>query len=205
MFLENFVSGGTGSDQNRETDYTYNPDGKVATMTAKNSMTGDQVTQYVYGTALNNSDVASNELLRMQVYPKDTNSSPDRLILAYNRLGQLKSKEDQMGSVHAIDYDRLGRQVHDRVTTLGAGVDGAVLRISYGYEVRGMVKSVTSYDNATVDQAVSVPCRGGEHRDDAEVANGIRRWECEHYPTDIVDISQRPGVELQLWRAGRHE
>jgi YD repeat-containing protein len=131
--------------------YIYNADGKVATMTAKNSATGDQVTQYVYGTTLGNSDVASNELLRMQVYPKDTASSPDRLVLAYNRLGQLKSKLDQMGSVHTIEYDLLGRQLHDRVTTLGAGVDGAVRRISYGYEVRGMVKNITSHNNAAID------------------------------------------------------
>ena len=194
--LENFVSGGTGSDQNRETDYAYNADGKVATLTARNSMTGDQVTQYVYGTTLNNSDVASNELLRMQIYPKDTTSSPDRLVLAYNRLGEMKSKQDQMGSVHAIDYDLLGRQLHDRVTTLGAGVDGAVRRISYGYEVRGMVNSVTSYDNATVGNGNVVndvqnayndfgqlitqyQSHAGavNHLDDAEGANGLCRRE----------------------------
>ncbi|MFO0060308.1 MAG: RHS repeat domain-containing protein, partial [Planctomyces sp.] len=42
------------------------------------------------------------------------------------------------------------RLAHDRVTTLGNGVDGAVRRISSTYEVRGMRESVTSYDNATV-------------------------------------------------------
>ena len=128
--LENFVSGGTGSDQNRATDYGYNADGKVATLTARNNITGDQVTQYVYGTTLNNSDVASNELLRMQIYPGDSASSPDRLVLANNRQGQLKSKQDQTGSVHVIDYDLLGRQLHNRVASLGAGMDEAVRRVS---------------------------------------------------------------------------
>jgi hypothetical protein len=57
-----------------------------------------------------------------------------------------------MGTVHEYDYDLLARKVQDRVTTLGAGVDGAVLRIQTDYEVRGMAQKVTSYDNATVGQ-----------------------------------------------------
>ena len=150
QLLENYVSGGTGTDQNRETDYTYNPDGKVATMTAVNATTGNQITQYKYGTTLFNSGVASNELLRTVIYPDDTTSAPDRVVMAYNRLGELKSKQDQMGSVHTIDYDLLGRLLNDRITTLGAGVDGTVLRVSQTYEVRGMVQGITSYDNATV-------------------------------------------------------
>ncbi|MEZ6131597.1 MAG: hypothetical protein R3C59_23245 [Planctomycetaceae bacterium] len=32
---------------------------------------------------------------------------------------------DQGGTVHEFDYDKLGRQILDRVTTLGSGVDGA--------------------------------------------------------------------------------
>ena len=39
---------------------------------------------------------------------------------------------------------------HDRVTTLGSGVDDAVLRISTTYDIRGLVEKLTSYDNATV-------------------------------------------------------
>lgn len=146
--LENYVSGGTASDENRETDYTYNVDGNVLTMMAKNSVTGDQLTQYKYGTTLNNSDIASNQLLRMTIYPDDTSSTPGRVIMAYNRLGQVKSKQDQMGNVRVMDYDLLGRLIHDRVTMLGSGVDGTVRRISYTYEVRGMVQKVTSYNNA---------------------------------------------------------
>ena len=154
--LENYFSGGTGTDQNRETDYAYNADSKVANLTARNSVTGDQVTQYIYGTTLNNSDVASNELLRTLIYPDDTTASPDRQVMAYNRQGELKGKKDQMGSVHTIDYDLLGRLLNDRITTLGTGVDGAVLRVSYTYEVRGMVENVTSYNNATVGSGIVV-------------------------------------------------
>jgi RHS repeat-associated protein len=145
--VENVVSGGTNPDQNRETDYTYNADGKVASLTAKNGTTGDQVTQYVYGTTLSDSDVASNELLRTVIYPDDTPSAPDRVTLAYNRLGELKQKQDQLGTVHSLGYDLLGRLSNDHLgSPLPAGVDGTVRRIGYAYEVRGMVKNVTSYD-----------------------------------------------------------
>lgn len=52
---------------------------------------------------------------------------------------------NQAGTVHQFDFDKLGRQTHDRVTTLGSEVDGAERRISPTYEVRGMRESVTSY------------------------------------------------------------
>ena len=58
--------------------------------------------------------------------------------------------QDQNATVHAFDYDKLGRQMHDRITALGSGVDGAVRRISTTFEVRGMREKITSYDNATV-------------------------------------------------------
>src|SRR5439155_8145942 len=148
--MQNFVSGGIGADQNRETDYAYNADGKVSALTAVNSTTGNQLTQYVYGTTLSDSDIASNELLRTVIYPDDTGPNPDRVSLAYNRLGETKQKQDQLGTVHTLAYDKLGGLLHDRVTTLGTGVDGAVLRVSYVYGVRGMVQNVTSYDHATV-------------------------------------------------------
>ncbi len=147
--VENYVSGGTNPDQNRETDYTYNADGRLATLTAKNGTTGDQLTQYVYGTTLNDSDIASNELLRQVTYPDDA-SGYDRMLFAYNRLGQMKQKTDQQLSVHTYEYDLLGRLAHDRITTLASGVDGAILRLSYTYEVRGLLQNATSYDNATV-------------------------------------------------------
>lgn len=148
--IENYVNGGTGSDQNRETNFAYNADGRVKTLTVKNSITGDQVTQYVYGTTLSDSDIASNELLRQMIYPGDKKSDRDRVTMSYNRIGQVKQKLDQLGTVHDYDYDLLGRPEHDRVTTLGGGVDGTVLRISQSYEVRGMVQKLTSYDHATV-------------------------------------------------------
>src|SRR5438552_3209253 len=125
-----------------------NADGRLKTLTAKNSVTGDQATQYVYGTTLSDSDVASNDLLRAVIYPdSDDTSSPlgngsdgiyDRVEFKYNRVGEVKEKKDQLQTVHTLDYDALGRFAHDRITTLASGVDNAVLRVSRTYEVRGM-------------------------------------------------------------------
>jgi RHS repeat-associated protein len=128
---------------------TYNADGNTASITALNSNTGSQTTQYVYGTTLENSDIASSLLKRAEVYP-DSIGTSDRVTFKYNRQGQVTEMTDQNATVHAYDYDGLGRQTHDRVTNLGSGVDGAVRRISSNYEVRGMREKLTSYDNAAV-------------------------------------------------------
>ena len=58
--------------------------------------------------------------------------------------------QDQNGTVHEYDYDLLGRQIEDRVTAVGPGVDNTILRIASTYEVRGMRTQLTSYDNASV-------------------------------------------------------
>lgn len=162
-FIENYVDGdpSTGTaDQDRTTLWSYNADGQVKSLTAKNTGTGDQVTMYVYGTTTADSDIARNDLLRAAIYPdSDDVDSPlgngsdgvyDRVEYRYNRQGEPNEMKDQIGTVHSYDYDKLGRRTQDRVTTLGAGVDGAVRRIGHTYEVRGLVEKVTSYDNAVV-------------------------------------------------------
>ncbi|MCI0539757.1 MAG: transglycosylase SLT domain-containing protein [Verrucomicrobiales bacterium] len=145
---------------NRETQFAYNGDGRLKTLTAKNATTGDQLTKYVYGTTTSDSDVASFDLLRAVIYPdSDDADSPlgngadgvyDRMEYKYNRLGEVKEIKDQLQTVHVLEYDKLSRLIHDRVSSLGSGVDGAVRRISRTYEVRGLLEKVTSHDNATV-------------------------------------------------------
>lgn len=49
-----------------------------------------------------------------------------------------------------LEYDKLGRLEHDRVKALASGLDGAVLRVTRSYDVRGLLEKLTSYDNATV-------------------------------------------------------
>ncbi len=57
----------------------------------------------------------------------------------------------QLSTIRALDYDKLGRPVHDRVTTPGSNVDGAGRRTSRTYEARGLLETLTNYDNATVE------------------------------------------------------
>jgi YD repeat-containing protein len=127
----------------------YNADGNVSSITAKNASTGDQVTQYVYGTTLSDSALASSLLKRKEIYP-DSSGDSDAIFFEYNRQSQVTKQTDQGGTVHEYDYDKLGRQTHDRVTALDTGVDGAVRRLSTDYEVRGMRETITSWNNAAV-------------------------------------------------------
>ncbi|WP_145349512.1 RHS repeat domain-containing protein [Roseimaritima multifibrata] len=157
--VDNFVespassssSGGCSAsdDQNQTTQFAYTPDGLLKTLIAVNASTGNQVTQYTYGTTLADSQIASSQLLRAEIYP-DSSGPTDQVGYTYNRLSQRTSLTDQNGSTRQFDYDLLGRQTQDRVTTLGAGVDGDVRRIQQTYDVRGNVSDITSYDNSTV-------------------------------------------------------
>ena len=146
--IENVVPGGTAADQNKEMLFAYTADGTLHTLTARNSATGDQVTRWEYGTAREDSGVASTLLLRAKLYP---DSQIDRVEFRYNRLGEMTEIKDQRGTVHAYDFDLLGRLLHDRVTALGAGTDTAVRRLSYGYDTRGLIVSVASADDPSSD------------------------------------------------------
>jgi hypothetical protein len=162
--IANYVDGdpNTGTaDQDVTVELTYNADGNVLTRTTKNPTTGDQTTTYVYRvTTASGSDFAHNGLLRAVIYPdSDDTASPlgngadsiyDRVELKYNRQGEVKERKDQNATEHVFDFDKLGRPTHDRVPSLGSGIDAAVLRLSWTYEVRGLLAKATSYDNATV-------------------------------------------------------
>ncbi len=139
--------------ETRVTKYEYNGDGRVKKLKAQNSVTGEQVTEWVYGTTVGSgvaeSDVASFDLVRQKIYPDGVGGN-NVVSYGYNRQGELKGMSDQNGTVHEYDYDGLGRFVDDRVTTVGGGIDGYVKRISRSYDTRGQLATVNSYDNATV-------------------------------------------------------
>lgn len=123
------------------------------TLTVENSVTGNQITRYCYGTTLSDSDLASNDSLRSTIYPDSADTDPtgtDQVKQTFNRQGQVTSRTDQAGTVHSSKYDKLGRLTDDCVTAFGTGIDQAVKRISRSYEVRGFLEHVISYDNATV-------------------------------------------------------
>lgn len=138
-----------GNDQNVMVETWHNADGLVLTMTARNPVTGDQTTRYQYGTTLDDSAVARNDLLVAEIYP-DSVDAADRVTHAYNRQGERTKTRDQNGTVHSYSHDKLARLTDDTVTTFGAGVDNLVSRINTTYEVRGLVEHVKSYSGSTV-------------------------------------------------------
>ena len=160
--IQNYTDGdpATGnSDEDVTVEMTYNADGNLATLTAKNPTTGDQTTTYVYGTTLTDSEIATSTLKRAEIYPDsdDTtalgdgaDSTYDRIEFKYDRQQRVIEVKDQQETVHTFDFDALGRQTQDRVTSLGSGVDGAVRRIATEYDVLGRKSRITSYDNPTV-------------------------------------------------------
>lgn len=177
------------ADTNRITTLTYTPDGQVQTLTAVNSNTGSQTTEYVYGTTLADSDVAASLLLRSTIYPGSVSGS-DQVWLTYNRLAQRTSLTDQNGSVHQYDYDLLGRLTQDRVTTLGTGVDGAVRRIETTYEVRGLMEQINSLSSATVGSGSTLNAVQFSYND---FAQSIRTYQAH---AGAVDTSTTPSVQM---------
>ena len=150
-------------DQNVTVEMTYHPSGQIATLTAKNPTTGDQVTKYVYGTAKAwlASQVQRNDLLAAEIYPDSTNFEDssgmlqngasgvvDRVEYRYNRQGEVMDRRDQNGTVRNFAYDNLGRVVWDWASTIGTGVDGTIGWIETAYNVVGNVKRVTSYQGS---------------------------------------------------------
>ena len=163
--ISNYVTGTFNAaypDQDVTVQTTYTPDGQVATLTAVNPTTGNQVTRYVYGSTICESAIARSDLLRAVIYPDSDDSSTwlgdgpdgiyDRVEYTYDRQGERVSMRDQNETLHVYDYDGLGRQVQDRVVKLGAGVNGRVRRIATTYDQRGRQSSITSYTH---------PCVGG--------------------------------------------
>ncbi|MCA9456856.1 MAG: hypothetical protein KC587_09345, partial [Nitrospira sp.] len=140
----------------RITEYAYTADGQLERLTLVNDVTGNQVTRWVYGTTLDDSEIARADLLRAKIYPmSDDDPSPlgngydetwQRIEYTYNRQGQPLSMIDPNQTEHQYTYDDLGRIVQDQIPTFGDGIDQSVKRIGTGYTTRGLVEKVTSYD-----------------------------------------------------------
>ena len=166
--VQNFVANPTTSDQNVTVQTAYTPDGQVATLTALNSATGNQVTQYAYGTSAGTADsgVARTDLLKAVIYPSSTDSftisggvpvfsAVDNLVqYTYNQLGERVTMTDENGTAHAYAFDGLGRPTSDSVTHLGVNVDPTVQQIARSYEVRGMLQDVKSYGDSSGTGAI---------------------------------------------------
>lgn len=134
------------------------------------------------------SEIATSVLKRKKIYPDSTGDS-DAIAFAYNRQQQVILATDQGGTVHAYDYDKLGRQTQDRITTLGSGVDGAVRRIATMYEVRGMKAKLTSYDNPTVGSGTVVNDVQFAYNDFAQLTTDYQSH------SGAVNVSTTPKVQ----------
>jgi RHS repeat-associated protein len=152
------------TDHNRITHYIYDGLSHVYQLTAKMpSGTPNQTTQYNYGVnagtsgAGSGSKIYSNDLLGSVNYPLATgalagspsSAAADTQTFSYNAAGQAISFIDQNGSLHAYVYDVLGRRISDAVTTLGSGVDNAVLAQGISFDTGGRPYQLTSYSSAT--------------------------------------------------------
>jgi RHS repeat-associated protein len=155
--VENFTGGTPGTDTDKTTLYTYAPDGGVATLTLKNSTTGDQTTTWQYGTTLADNGIATSYLLSLKIFPDDNaaGGSPDRIAYTYTRQQLLKTVTDQNGNVHTLGYDLHARITSDAITTLGANTDASVLRIETGYDDLNNETDVVSFDAATGGNVVN--------------------------------------------------
>ncbi|MEO5913302.1 MAG: RHS repeat-associated core domain-containing protein [Luteolibacter sp.] len=157
--IEN-VTGGPG--ETRTTRFEYTDDSWLEKLISENPATsedGVQVTHWVRGvTPTKGSALYSNRLVYQKIYPDG--GPEDCVTYTYNRQLQVTGMTDQNGSVHAYDYDKLGRLLTDRVTSFGSGIDTAVSRLETGYNERGLVLRSTSlgHDGEAVVVRNEVKC-----------------------------------------------
>jgi YD repeat-containing protein len=160
--IENFKEcAAPAADVNRTTHFGYHPSAGLETLTLVNDVTGDQVTRWVYGTTLADSGVATGHLLRAKIYPESDDSNaplgngPDgiyeRTEHTYNRQGEVVTTKDPNETVHAFDRNKLGQVIHDRITAFGTGVNQAIKRVTFTFDVKrpSLTAKVTCYDHAT--------------------------------------------------------
>src|SRR5206468_539333 len=166
--IDNYVDGipGSSTDDDRTIEYTYavtsqDPSGHLIKITAKlggyNYSTlqeVDLVTEYVYGITrgTDNSLLTSNDFVKQVKYPDPTTGQPstsatNQEFCGYNAQGEKVWKKDQQSTEHVYDFDGRGRLLHDRVTVLGTGLDGAIRRISRTYDALDRPRLVTSHSS----------------------------------------------------------
>jgi RHS repeat-associated protein len=187
-----------GNPIQQTTDYAFDGDGHVLTMTAvMPSGTPSQTTQYIYGVTGTGGAVSSNDLLARIEYPDlssgDPSSDPSNDVsYTYDNLGETASKTDQNGTTHSYSYDPLGRLTLDWVTSLGAGVDGSVMALGYSYNRQGLPFQQTSYyTNPAYDSGATV-------NQDQDQYNGFGQLTAEYQSVSgLVDASPSGTPELQ--------
>jgi RHS repeat-associated protein len=189
--VQDYTGAAEGAENDVPTEYTYDGSGHLLTVQADEPGAAYQRTQYVYGvTTAGGSGVNSNDILAAVRHPDPSTGNPSagqQDSYTVNALGQVLTAADRNGSTHTYSYDILGRRTSDAVTTLGAGVDGAVRRIQTAYDTQGNPYLVTSYDAAS----------GGNVVNQVEyVFNGLRQLTGEYQShSGAVVIGSTPEVQ----------
>lgn len=151
--IQAFVDGTPSAGDDRTMAYTYDGSNHTLTVTTRLPGGAHQTTGYVYNVRTGTgSNINSNDILSATQYPDATTGDPsssEQDIQTVNALGETKTFTDRNGSTHTLTRDVLGRIVADAVTTLGAGVDGAVRRIETAYDTAGRAFLFTSFDAAS--------------------------------------------------------
>jgi RHS repeat-associated protein len=151
--IQDYTGGTPGNENDITTEYGYDGNNNTIYVRADEPGGSYQQTNYVYGvTTASGSGVNSNDILSAVQHPDLTTGQPsasqqDSYLV--NALGQVTQYTDRNGNVHQYSYDVLGRLTSDAVTTLGAGVDGSIRRIEYGYDGQGNLSLITSYNAAS--------------------------------------------------------
>jgi RHS repeat-associated protein len=157
--VENYVDGTVSDTDDKTTEYSYFGPGLLRTLTGDLTGGGSQTTQYVYGVSpADGSALTSNDLVREVRHPdKGTGaaSASEHDLFSYDALGETITATDRNGTVHAYRFDVAGRPTADAVTTLGAGVDGAVRRLETAYDSAGRAYLFTSSDAASGGNVVN--------------------------------------------------
>jgi len=171
----NGVAAETELDTDRITDTTYDSVGRKSQRIAynpKGSGLGvqSQVTTYVYGTTANQASPAvfRNDVMVAEILPdSDDTYNPaappgtqlgngadgvyDRIEYTVDYAGRLQTLKDQRQNVHTYAYvdqqnfPGAGLLNTDTVTSLGAGTDGSVRMIFYGYDSLARLQQTNSY------------------------------------------------------------
>src|SRR5262249_767456 len=139
--VDAYTGGSPSNSSDQTTQYTYDGDGHVLSMTALLA-SGSETTQYTYG--VNTSIISSKDLLASETYPAVGTANTTETY-TYDALGEATSNTDRNGNAHTYVYDVLGRQTSDQATTLGSNVDGTVRRLDTAYDTSGRPYLFTSY------------------------------------------------------------
>jgi RHS repeat-associated protein len=192
--ISNYLNGTPGDnaaeDDDRKEEREYDSSSHVVKRKVYTTSASDpQTTEWVYGVqkgSFPDSKLASNDLVKTLKYADPSSGNPssssdDQEVFAYNAQGDKIYLKDPIGNVHELDFDELGRQSADKVTTLITGVDGAIRRISRTYDALDRPKKITSFDAAT----------GGNVKNEVElVYNGFSQVkESKQAHTGAVDAN----------------